>query len=526
MNRRNFLKAAALAVVASGCAGNFPKPNKNKPNIILIMADDMGYSDIGCFGAEIKTPNLDKLGFGGKRFTQFYSMAKCNPTRSALLTGLFMGKKNAANAIPLAKQLSKAGYYTAMSGKEHFDGWVPKSCYAENAFDDSFKYWAINTYFAKPDGKFSNKFKLNGNVIEEKDLPVNNPPLYKTDLATDYGLEFLDNAKKADKPFFLYMPYHVAHYPLQARDEDIAKYRGKYKKGWDVIRQERFERQKQLGVIGKDYKLSPPEDNINKFRGPYRNNIYKYRQWDSLDENEQNELDLEMAVFAAMVDRMDQNIGRLLNKLDEMKVRDNTLIMFLCDNGSCPYDSNKDFSIPPGPAESYRSLCAAWANVGNTPFRYYKQYGHEGGAKSNFIANWPGIIKSGFCHDVSHLVDIYPTLLDITATQYLATVKNKPMPRLDGNSMLPLFKGQNRNEPEIIISGYSDRFRMVRFADWKIVKVNGGPWQLYNLQADPTELNNLADAKKEKVKELERKYNTWLKNNGITTVKKKKIRSQ
>ena len=239
-----------------------------------------------------------------------------------------------------------AGYYTAMVGKEHFTDWVPARCFAVNSFEDSFVFWKINSFFVRPEtGEFENTFRLNGIPIAPKDMDVRKRPLFKTDVMTNYALSFLDKANQSNKPFFLYLPYHVAHYPLQAREEDIAKYRGKYKVGWDKIRADRFERQKELGVIPANTKLSPPEDNINKFRGPYRGNIYKYRPWDSLDAQEQDELDLEQAVFAAMVDRMDQNIGRVLEKLDQIKERENTLVLFFTDNGSCPYDSNADFNI-------------------------------------------------------------------------------------------------------------------------------------------------------------------------------------
>jgi len=207
---------------------------------------------------------------------------------------------------------------------------------------------------------------------------------------------------------------------------------------------------------------------------------------------------------------MDQNIGRILKKLDEIGVSDNTLVMYFSDNGSCPYDSNKDFSIPPGGPASYRSLCAAWANLGDTPFRFYKQYGHEGGSHTHFIAHWPEVIKPGLCHQPAHLVDIYPTMLELAQKKYPSNSEGIPTPSLDGASLIPLFKGKSRKEPEIIVSGFSDRFRMVRFGDWKIVKVNKGPWELYNLRQDPTELDNLAEKMPDKLEKLVRQYEIWL----------------
>tara|TARA_Y100000588_G_scaffold388588_1_gene489132 strand:- start:368 stop:1930 length:1563 start_codon:yes stop_codon:yes gene_type:complete len=480
---------------------------QDQPNVILMIADDIGFSDLGSYGSEIETPNLDKLAYGGLRFTQFYNMAKCETTRSALHTGRFLKGKHIENAIPFSTLMANSGYYTAMVGKEHFTSWVPARCFAVNAFHDSFVFYKINSFFVRPEtGQFEYPFRLNGIRIDPEDMDVHQKPLFKTDVMTNYALSYIDKANDNNQPFFLYLPFHVAHYPLQARPEDIAKYRGKYKIGWDVLREQRLKRQKEMGLVPADTVLSPPEANINKFRGPYRGNIYKYRPWDSVDEAEQDELDLEQSVFAAMIDRMDQNIGRIVQKLEDIKERDNTLILFFTDNGSCPYDSNVDFAVPPGPAEGYRTLSAAWALVGDTPFRYFKQYGHEGGTHTHLIANWPSTISPGLNHDMAHLTDIYPTMLELAGTEYPDTLDGKPTPTLDGESMVPLFKGESRAEPDIIISGFTDRFRMVRVGDWKIVKVNGDDWELYNLKNDPTELNDLANQNPTKLKELEKAY--------------------
>jgi len=490
---------------------------EKQPNIVLIMADDMGFSDIGCFGAEIDTPNLDRLAENGMRFTQFYNMAKCNPTRATLFTGLFMPKTNSANAIPFSTLLNEAGYCTAMSGKEHFDKWVPAQCNATNTFNDSFVFWRDNTFFVPPSGEFEHPFILNGKIVAAKEMPVQQEPLYKTDVITTYALQFLDKAKAANKPFLLYLPYHAAHYPLQAPEADIAKYRGKYRQGWDKVRQARLEKQKKLGLVPQDVELSPPDDNINKFRGPYRGNIYKYRPWEEVPEKERDELDLEMAVFAAMVDRLDQNIGRVIKKLEAMDALDNTLILFFSDNGGCPYDSNRDFSIPPGGPDSFRTLCAAWANVGNTPFRYYKQYGHEGGCRSHFIAHWPKRIQPGsLCTEPAHIADLYPTFMEIAGIGYPTSIASGPTPELDGVSMLPLLEGKQRKQPGMMLSGFCDRFPMARFGDWKIVKVNKGEWELYNIKSDPTEVNNLAGKMPEKLAELDARFNKWIRENNAT----------
>ncbi len=504
---------AAVALIFSAFHGTTAfaatTASAERPNIILIVGDDIGFSDIGCFGSEIKTPNLDKLAAGGLRFGSFYNMAKCNPSRSSLFTGLYLPRAHSDNARSFVSFFNEAGYVTAISGKEHFDRWVPKRCYATETFDRSLTFWATTEYFIPPDGTFEEPFILDGKKVQPTELDYEKKPFYKTDVFTDYALRWMEQAHNEDKPFFIYLPYHAAHYPLQARPEDIARYRGKYRRGWDEIRRERFERQKKLGIIDPSCRLSPPEDNINKYRGPFRKDIYTYREWDTLSDEEKDALDLEMAVFAAMVDRLDQNIGRMIAKLEELDERDNTLIMFFSDNGSCPYDSNRDFSVPPGGAASYRTLCAAWANVGDTPFRFYKQYGHEGGAHTHFIANWPKVIKRGICRAPAHLVDLYPTFLEILGKKYPHSVDGKQLPTLDGKSILPLFKGKSRTPPDLFISGYTNRFRMVRKGDWKIVKVNNEAWELYNLKTDPTELTNLAEKFPKRVKAISTQYNKW-----------------
>ena len=480
------------------------------------MADDIGFSDIGCYGAEIHTPNLDKLAKNGLCFRQFYNMAKCNPTRSSLLTGHYKGDERSISFVSL---LNDAGYTTLQSGKEHFDSWVPEHCRTEHTFQKSLTFWATTEYFVPPGGKFQRPFKLDGIKLSTKEIETkgDQKPFYKTDMFTDNALAWLDEAVQKEAPFFLYLPYHSAHYPLQARPNDIKKYRGSYRKGWDIVRQERFERMKKLGVIPKETILSPAEGNINKFRGhpqdspEERAKFPLYREWKSLTEKEKDDYDLEMAVFAAMIDRMDQNIGRIVDYVQEKKILDNTLFLFMTDNGSCPYDSNVDFDVSPGPAESYRCLRPAWANVGNTPFRYYKQYGHEGGCNTHFIAFWPNTIKPGQITDqVGHVVDLFPTILDVASIVYPDSYKGRATRPLHGQSLLPIFHNNKRREPEFFMSGFSERFRMYRRGDWKIVKVNDGAWELYNLDKDRTELNDLARTESDKVKELTEQYNLFL----------------
>ena len=484
-----------------------------KPNIILILGDDIGYSDIGPYGAEIKTPNLDRLSDEGIRFSNFYNMSKCEPSRSTLFTGLYEGGKNSVNFTQILKN---NGYYIVHSGKEHWMKWAPEHVLAKNIAHQSLTFEAMNEFFQPPGREFHRPFVLNGDTVGIKDIYHEKKPFFKTDALTDNALRWIEEPVSKGQPFFLFLGYGAAHYPLQARPEDIAKYRGIYKKGWDKIREERTARLKEMGLIAQTTQLSPPTSNVNKFRGrsedidkERQDKIPLYRPWNELDETEKDELDLEMSVFSAMVDCMDQNIGRVLNYLDEKGIADNTIVIYLSDNGSCPYDSNRSFDYPPGVAESFRTLCAAWANAGNTPFKYFKQYGHEGGAHTHFILRWPEKVKAGqITHQTGHIVDVAPTLLEATKTKFpkkMGFIESQP---LQGNSLMPILEGGEREEPEFYISGWTDRFRMYRQKEWKIVKLNDGDWELYNLDNDPTEIYNLADENPEKLNEIISAYTT------------------
>jgi arylsulfatase len=508
----------SICVLAISCSVKTeptePQQTDQRPNIVLIMGDDIGFSDLACYGGEIPTPNLDRLAAQGMRFQQFYNMSKCETTRSVLHTGLYRGD---ARAQSMGGLLRDAGYSVYHFGKEHFQEWVPPRCYAENYADESVTFWATTEFFIPPDSTFDKPFFRNGVETPAWQLQYEQEPFYKTDMFTDYAVRYLDSAYQKDAPFFLYMPYHSAHYPLQARPEDIDRFRGKYMAGWDSLRQARYQRMIALGVLDEKHKLSEPTSNINRYRGhpagddAIRDIIPQYRPWNSLSEQEKEALDLEMAVYAAMVYRLDQNIGRIIQHLEANGKLDNTLIMYLSDNGSCPYDSNRDFEHDPGPAESYRTLSAPWANLGNTPFRYFKQYGHEGGAHTHFIAHWPAVIKDGggFTDQPGHVVDLMPTLLEIAGVQYPQQTEAGLTLPLDGTSLVPVFQGEEREEPAYFVSGFSERFPMYRQGDWKIVKANGEAWELYNIAEDMTENHNLASERPEKVQALSEAYAAW-----------------
>jgi arylsulfatase A-like enzyme len=474
-----------------------------RPNIIFIIGDDIGYSDLGCFGSEIETPNLDKLANEGLRFRQFYNMAKCNPTRSSLHTGMFFGDETAPS---LGKNMSSADYNTFFVGKEHFDKWVPENCYAENSFDRSITFWAMNNYFLQDDGTYPNKYAIDGKEVRPEEIPNHGGEWFLSDVLTDNALDLLEEYSTDDKPFFLYMGFLNAHYPLQAKQKDIDKYRGKYLEGWDELRERRFEKQKELGLLGEDWKLSAPTSNINRFRGhplgdeDIRDKIPNYTEWEMLSDSAKAAYDLEMAVFAALVDNLDQNIGRLIEYLEQSGQIDNTLIVYMSDNGSCPYDSNRDFILPPGHSQSFRTLDPKWANVGNTPYRFYKQYGHEGGANTHFIAWWPEKIKGGqIIQQTGHVVDILPTFLDLAGNPLSDSVS------INGLSLLPLFEGNKREDHPFMVSGL-DKFRMYREGKYKLVRVNGEEWELYNMEEDPTEMNDLAESLPALVLDMEKRY--------------------
>jgi arylsulfatase A-like enzyme len=505
-------KSMALLVLGTGatsCKQQGAEPAR--PNIIIFMSDDAGYSDIGCFGSEIQTPNIDRLGYDGIRFSSFYSGAKCEPSRSSLFTGLYQGGERAVNLVQI---LRDQGYYTIHSGKEHFMSWVPQSAYAANVNDQSLTFWGMNEFFQPPSGKFARPFILNGREADVEEIYHEKKPFFKTDALTDNALRWLDKPIEQGQPFFLFLGYGAPHYPLQARPEDIDKYRGTYFRGWDQIREERFTRLKELGMIPEWTELSPPSSNVNRFRGhpagydKKREKIPEYRPWNGLSDTEKEELDLEMAVYAAMVDCMDQNIGRVLKKIEYAGLSDNTIIIYLSDNGACPYDSNRDFDFPPGHPHGFRTQTAAWSNACNTPFRFFKQFGHEGGALVHALMWWPSKISAGsISHQPAHIVDLFPTILEAAGIEYPENINGFKLQKLQGNSLIPVLQGQEREEPPFFISGWTERFRMYREGDWKIVRKNNEDWELYNLKNDPTEIIDLSSEKAGRIIEMESNYN-------------------
>ncbi len=498
MRRRDFLTSAAAG--ALGMAGVLPtrslaqgEGSGKRPNIVLIMCDDMGYSDPGCYGGEIETPNIDGLAAGGLRFSQFYNCAKCSPTRNSLLTGRYRGKVGDEDALTIAEGLGAAGYRTLMSGKWHVGSRPIKS-----GFDRYFGMLAGACNYFTPDDSMH---------LDDEPWTTDDESYYTTNTWTDYALRFLDEAGGKEEPFFLYMAYNAPHYPLHALPEDIAKYRGRYMKGWDAIRRERYQRLVELGLIEKKWALSARGQDEHRSFSPIP-------PWDEIEDKGAE--DLDMAVYAAMVDRMDQNIGRILGKIREMGAEENTLVMFLSDNGGCPYERNRTPDIAPGPEESYRTYDSHWANVSNTPFRLYKRFNHEGGNATPLVAYWPAVIKNGgkITHETGHVIDLMATCLDVAGAEQSTEYQEREIAPVDGKSLFPIFERGTRKGHDALFWEYTGN-KAVRQGRWKAVTVGGGPWELYDLVADRTEQNNLAEKMPDKARELVALWEDWARRHGV-----------
>lgn len=504
--RRSFMAALGAGAGARVLTAAAAK----KPNIILIMADDMGFSDIGCYGSEIATPNLDSLAKGGIRFTQFYNNARCCPTRASLLTGLYphqVGIGHMVNdrgtpayqgflndhCVTIGEALREGGYTTLMAGKWHVGEKQP--------------HWpkdrGFDRYFGLVSGS-SNYFRVTEDrpiVDEDKVVRPKDDSFYLTNLFTDHAVKFLDENGHGPKPFFLYMAYTSPHWPLHALPEDIARYRGKYKSGWDELRKRRHARMIEMGLVEKRWPMTERDADVPA--------------WDKVEDKDAQ--DLLMSVYAAQIDRMDRNIGRILAKVKELGQESNTLILFLADNGGCAEEVNRGKEgAPAGISDSFKSYGPPWANASNTPFRLYKHWVHEGGISTPLIAYWPGVIKGGgqITHQPGHLIDIMATCLDVSGTKYPSTYKGRPVIPLEGRSLAPVFQGRQRTgHPHICWEHEGNR--AVRQGKWKLVAKFKGPWELYDLAADRTETRDLVRENPAKAKELAGIYEAWAQRCGV-----------
>ncbi len=484
-----------------------------KPNILIILADDLGWSDISPYGGEIATPNLHDLADNGLKFTQFHNTSKCFPSRASLLTGLYAQQVGMSespnsyleNSITLAEVLKSAGYSTYMVGKHHG---------LENPFDRGF-----DRYFGLRDGAtnhFNPGLPRQGEAvpaqkrpgeriwcIDEDCLQPYTPTsmnFYSTDTYTDKALEYLRTHKDSETPFFLYISYQAPHDPLQAWPSDIAKYKGRYKDvGYEQTARARYERQKKLGLVNHTFKLPEPE----------------YQPWNSLSSSDRLIEDQKMAVYAAMIDRMDHNIGRVVSELKSKEQLDNTLILFASDNGASAEVvevGNGDI----GAIDRWTSLGRNWASVSNTPFRYYKNHSYQGGINTPLIAHWPDVIFDGgrVTEYVGHFVDIMATVVDISSAHYPQKFNGQKIPTYEGTSLLSVFAGETENRVGPLFWEWRTG-KAVRVGNWKLVSSSSedlrkdGKWELYDMLVDKTETTDLASKFPTIVNELVQAYQTW-----------------
>ena len=512
-----------------------------RPNIVLIMADDMGYSDIGCYGGEVQTPTLNRLAEGGLRFTQFYNTGRCCPTRASLLTGLYphqagvgwMMTDNGHDGYrgdlnrrcqTIAEVLKGSGYQTYMSGKWH----VTKSITPTGDKNNWPRQRGFDRFYGTIHGAGS-FYDPNSLTRDNTQIVPDESPYYYTDAISNNAIKFI-NEHEADRPFFLYMAYTAPHWPMHALEEDIEKYKGRYSKGWDQLRKERYDRMIDLGLIDSDWALTDRDDGIEP--------------WETIEEKDWYERRME--VYAAMIDRMDQGIGRVVSTLENHDLMENTLIFFLADNGGCAEeygsrgavkpdpktvgitvamepdelqtamqpDRTRDgrpvktgFGVMPGPADTYIAYGKPWANASNTPFRRYKHWVHEGGISTPLIAHWPKQIRrqGELEHQPGHLIDIMATCIDVAKADYPNEVDGVAIQPPEGRSLATAFRGETIKRGALFWEHEGNR--AVRQGKWKLVAAGkDGPWELYDLKADRTELHNLASDQPDRLQKMKA---TW-----------------
>jgi len=513
-----------------------------RPNILIILNDDMGFSDIGCYGGEIETPNLDRLAKDGLRYSQFYNTARCSPSRASLLTGLHphqtgvgiltydMGLEGYAGdlnrrCVTIAEVLKTANYRTYLSGKWHVakslteptDSW-PR----QRGFDEFYGTIIGAGSFYDP----STLTRGNDNVEHEAER---DPEFFYTDAINDQAVSYIRShaSEDADQPFFLYVAHTAPHWPLHAHEEDVAKYKGRFDAGWDRLREERLARLVRSGIIDPAWRLTD--------RDPTQ------PPWSEADRREW--LLRCMEVYAAQIDRMDQGIGRILAALEETGELANTLILFLSDNGGCaedipvdvdprvlveelmiakdrtrdgrPVRFGNDPDVTPGGEDTYQSYGTAWANLSNTPFRLYKHWIHEGGIATPLIVHWPAGIeeRGGLRHTAGQLPDIMATILEITGASYPSSHRGQAILPCDGESLVPSFAGDGQERGPLFWEHEGNA--AVRVGKWKLVRKYPGAWELYDMEADRTEMNDLAGAHPERVREMSALYAEWAERCGV-----------
>jgi len=528
------------------CSAIEPQP----PNVLIILLDDLGYSDLGCYGGEIRTPHIDDLAKHGLRFTQFYTSARCCPTRASLMTGLYpsltgigdftrnkphpsrgpgyIGRLN-EQCVTLAEVLKPAGYQCYYVGKWHMH---PKTGPIQRGFDEFFGYTRGHSH-----DQYDADYYIRLPAGREKEIPVDPKEFYATDVFTKYALHFLKQTQKKDRPWFLFLGHSSPHFPIQAPAERADPYETTYRRGWDELRQERYQRMQEIGLVdGKHWQLSPRslvpvdgEEIANGFSGKTN------PAWNSLSPHRRGDLARRMSVFAAMVESVDRGVGEIIAHLTATHELNNTLILVMSDNGACYEWGPFGFDGPSrkgtttlregdglratGGPDTYQSYGSGWANLGNTPFRMYKHFTHEGGLSSPLIAHWPqGIPEPDrWIRDPAHVMDIMPTLLEVSNAEYPRDRKENNVHPLSGTSLLPIFAG-DKLQPRGI--GFDHQgAHAFRRGNWKAVWSKRMPeeirWELYNLTEDRCEMRNLAESNPQKLADLVSEWERWAKDVGV-----------
>jgi len=527
LTRRHFLKSIGI----SASAIILPRLTKasdtiKRPNIVIIIGDDIGYSDFGCYGGEIETPNIDRIAADGVRFTQFHTESMCAPTRATLLTGQYYirGYHNGRN-VTIAEALSNTGYRNCAVGKWHNAGEpiLNRKAPLERGFDH---------FFGTPQGcgSFFAPLTLSRDGEPAEEEWRTNETFYYTDAISDNAVRYIEQTPR-ETPLFLYTAFTAAHWPLHARPEDIDKQKGRYAMGWDELRRHRFERMKKLGIVKPDTPLSPRHPNVPAWKDE------PHKQWQQR----------RMEVYAAQIKSMDDGIGRIMKALKQTGRLDNTLIMILVDNGGChveykpsrtgpflnkqtrdgrPIKTGNLPDVMPGPEDTWQSYGYGWANASNTPFRLFKQYDHEGGICVPLIVRWPGVIRNSgqITHQVCHVADILPTVLEAGGVSYPKTYDGRKIDPSDGKSMVPILRGQMRQGHDVLFWKYAHGCA-VRQGKWKLVRMDKQPWELYDMDSDPVELVNLARTYPEKVARLEVLWKQWYANAAKKSSGKKRSKS-
>ncbi len=491
----------------------------DRPNVIVILIDDMGFSDIGCYGSEIPTPNLDKLADGGMKFSQFYNTGRCCPTRASLLTGLYSHRAGVGHmtenlhhpgyqgflndeCVTIGDIAREAGYMSLATGKWHVGNRTPAMLPRSRGFD---------RFYGVPEGggfyfqvKAGRTILHNDEVVASMAQPLPEG-FYSTDAWTEHGLHFIDESIAVKKPFLLYLAHNAPHFPLQAPKEDIDRFRGKYAAGWDKLSEERHQRQLKMGLVDADWKKTERPDSI--------------RAWDSLSDEERVRFDSMMATYAACVYRMDKSIGTLVEGLKSRGQFENTLILFMSDNGGCAESGPNGKTVgDPSTANSDWFCGESWAWMQDTPFRKYKHYNHEGGIATPLIAHWPAEIEKRDLWEPTptHLIDVMATIVDVTGATYPTTKNDVKIAPAAGKSLRPLFSGEILERRGLFWEHEGNA--AARKGDWKLVRLGGdGKWELYNMNDDRTEQNDLAETKPEIVDDLVDAWQTWAKENQVAT---------